>query len=351
MVTALFIANDIGLIFMFNKYSSLENHYNNSFIEHIRNNGYDSGDWVAREKIHGTNFSLIIERDNVQPAKRTGPILAGEDFFGWVIVTTRYAEAVKGVQNVMGTTAALSYQVFGEFAGGGIQKGMNYGDKDFYVFDVLVRTENGNDAYLDDYCMESFCNTFGFKMAPLLARGSFDDLSKMNNDFDSVLNYYNDLVKSVGLEEANKHVFGYLASGEQNIAEGFVLKPCFPKFMPNGSRVAIKCKNSKFSEKAKSDKPIKPKEELTEQDSKIYFDFEPYITVNRINNVVSKIGKPGPKDFGKVMGLTMKDVLEEAEREGLTLVPADNPDRVKKALVKTTQDVLRHVWQYLISDE
>ena len=45
---------------MFKKYNSLENHYNNKFIEKIRLQGFTSGEWVAREKIHGTNFSLII---------------------------------------------------------------------------------------------------------------------------------------------------------------------------------------------------------------------------------------------------------------------------------------------------
>lgn len=65
---------------MFKKYSSLENHYNSKFIEKLYTNGLTTGVWVAREKIHGTNFSLIIERDNVTCAKRTGPILPAEDF-------------------------------------------------------------------------------------------------------------------------------------------------------------------------------------------------------------------------------------------------------------------------------
>lgn len=56
---------------MFKKYSSLENHYNSKFIEKLYSLGLTGGEWVAREKIHGTNFSLIIERDKVTCAKRT----------------------------------------------------------------------------------------------------------------------------------------------------------------------------------------------------------------------------------------------------------------------------------------
>lgn len=51
------------------------------------------------------------------------------------------------------------------------------------------------------------------------------------------------------------------------------------------------------------------------------------------------------------MGLTVQDLLEEAGREGFVLVDADNPDLVKKQIVTTTQNTLRHVWQYLISDD
>lgn len=334
---------------MFEKYSSLENHYNGKFIEKIRNAGFDVTEpWVAREKIHGTNFSIIIERDAVTCAKRTGPILAGEDFFGYEIVLKKYNDSIKAVQHTI--KEGSSMQIFGEFAGGGIQKGVDYGEKDFYVFDILVKTAEGTNQFVDDYMMETICNTFGFKLTPLLGRGKFDELSKLPNDLDVVVHRYNKAIEAHGLKEANSTPF-QVEVENKNVAEGYVLKPCYPKFFPNGSRVAIKCKNSKFSEKSKSDKPIKPKVELTEQDNKVYFDFESYINVNRINNVVSKIGKPGPKDFGKVMGLTVKDLLEEAEREGIVLTVADNPDLVKKAIIKTTQDVLRHVWQYLISDD
>lgn len=152
---------------MFKKYSSLENHYNSKFIEKLYSLGLTGGEWVAREKIHGTNFSLIIERDKATCAKRTGPILPAEDFFGYEIILKNYADSIKAVQDIMETSAVVFYQVFGEFAGPGIQKNVDYGDKDFYVFDIIVTTESGDVTYVDDYMMESFCNTFKFKMAPL----------------------------------------------------------------------------------------------------------------------------------------------------------------------------------------
>lgn len=333
---------------MFEKYSSLENHYNGKFIEKIRQHGYDVTEgWCAREKIHGTNFSIIIERDAVTCAKRTGPILAGEDFFGYVIILKKYNDAIKAVQHTIKEGASM--QIFGEFAGGGIQKGVNYGEKDFYVFDILVKTAEGTNQFVDDYMMETMCNTFGFKMAPLLGRGKFDDLIQLPNMLDVVVNDYNELAANEGIPVANKHVWKAVVA-EANIAEGYVLKPCYPKFFPNGSRVAIKCKNSKFSEKAKSDKPIKAAAVLTDVDKVAFSTLAAYATLNRVNNVISKIGEVGPKDFGKVMGLTVQDILEEAGREEIFITDADQPDVVKKELVTYVQGVIRPVWIELVSN-
>jgi Rnl2 family RNA ligase len=333
---------------MFEKYSSLENHYNGKFIEKIRNAGFDVTEpWVAREKIHGTNFSIIIERDAVTCAKRTGPILPAEDFFGYSVILKKYNDSIKAVQHTI--KEGSSMQIFGEFAGGGIQKGVDYGEKDFYVFDILVKTAEGTNQFVDDYMMETICNTFGFKMAPLLGRGKFDDLIQLPNMLDVVVNDYNELAANEGIPVANKQIWKAVVA-EDNIAEGYVLKPCYPKFFPNGARVAIKCKNSKFSEKSKSDKPIKAKAILTDVDKVALSTLCQYATINRVNNVISKIGQIGPKDFGKVMGLTVQDILEEAGREEIFITDADQPDVVKKELVTYVQGVIRPVWIELVSN-
>ncbi|BBC78243.1 RNA ligase [Escherichia phage EcS1] len=332
----------------FEKYSSLENHYNGKFIEKIRFSGNDTGVWVAREKIHGTNFSLIISRDAVTPCKRTGPILPGESFFAHEIIMKKYDKSIKFLQDSICGTAS-SYQIFGEFAGGGIQKGMDYGEKDFYVFDILIKSEHDQEGtYADDFMVERMCCTFGFKVAPLIARGSFEELSQLVNDFDSVVNHYNELAVANGIEYANIAHFGFLPHGEKNIAEGYVLKPCYPVILANGNRVAIKCKNSKFSEKAKSDKPIKPAAVLSDQDKVALSTLAEYSTWNRVSNVLSHIGEVTAKDFGKVMGLTMQDIFVEAEREGIVLIDADQPNLVKKELQQIVMATIREKWHEVV---
>ena len=68
---------------MFKKYSSLTNHYEGKFINGVIMNGLTGGVWVAREKIHGANFSFITDDGNiVTPAKRTDVVKPAEDFYG-----------------------------------------------------------------------------------------------------------------------------------------------------------------------------------------------------------------------------------------------------------------------------
>ncbi|AEO97113.1 RNA ligase 2 [Salmonella phage vB_SenM-AKM_NP4] len=335
---------------MFKKYSSLENHYNNKFISKIRFEGKDGGLWVAREKIHGTNFSIIVSKDSVSACKRSGPILPSESFYGHEIILKNYDESIKTIQRCMNANelgSVSSYQIFGEFAGQGIQKEVDYGEKDFYVFDILVNTQNGNVLYMDDMMMTSFCNEFGFKMAPFIGCGSFDELIQLPNNFTSVIKAYNEAAKD-DLKEVNLCVFDPLVT-DDNVAEGYVLKPVYPDFFNNGTRIAIKSKNSRFTEKKKSDKPIKPKAVLTSNDSTVLANLCEYSTWNRVSNVISHIGEVKAKDFGKVMGLTIQDIFIEAKREGVDIVHADNPDLVKRELQTVVSNTIREKWLEIVS--
>jgi Rnl2 family RNA ligase len=338
---------------MFQKYPSLENHYNSKFISKIRFEGKDLGEWVVREKIHGTNFSVIITKNSISACKRSGHILPSESFFGHEMVMKTYGPSFRKIQTLIidGKIDVEVYQIFGEFAGGGIQKEVDYGEKDFYVFDILTYRKDGTDFYYDDKSMTEFCSNFGLKTAPLIAYGTFDELSTTVNDFDSVVNYYNELVRMTDIEHANNHNFGYLPSSEagKNVAEGYVLKPIIPDFFNSGARIAIKSKNSRFTEKKKSDKPIKPKAELSENDQTILANLSEYSTWNRVSNVLSKIGEVGPKDFGKVMGLTMQDILIEAGREDVDLNSADDPSLIKKELQQIIIKTIREKWGEVVN--
>lgn len=346
---------------MFVKYSSLTNHYEGKFINGVIMNGLTGGVWVAREKIHGANFSLMTsDGEKVIPAKRSGEILPTEQFYGCEPVVARYAPAIRKLWDVLNTAqqvsgiydAPLVIQVYGEFAGRGVQKDVDYGEKDFYVFDIRV---NGN--FLPDNVVATYAVAVGLKMAPLLAYGTFDAIRELPITFDSVVNLANSGAISArnGVEPDFKD-FMTLKDGEgENIAEGFVMKPVQPAFMPNGERVAIKCKTTKFSEKKnKQANRFNAPAELSENDKAKLDVFTCYLTENRVKNVLSKIDSANltAKDFGRIMGLTVQDALEEIERNyGPFIEQFENPTLAKKTFTNEASNLIRTNWGAILNNE
>lgn len=344
---------------MFNKYSSLTNHYEGKFINGIVMNGLADGAWVAREKIHGANFSFLTKNGaDVVPAKRTAEILPGESFYACENVVLKYQDAIRLLWHTFFVTGAydtLEIQVYGELAGGGVQKDVDYGEKDFYAFDMTV-----NGEYVPDNIMSTMCRACGLKMAPLLGVGSFEDIKKIPLTFISVVNQYN-------LDQAEKHSNAgpektYVVTEvtedleNANIAEGYVIKPIKPVWMHNGSRVAIKCKTSKFTEKKnKQANAFNAPVNLSDADKSALEEMVTYLTENRVKNVLSKIDRSSlsAKDFGRVMGLTVQDAIEEIDRsvEGGFLAQFENPSMAKKHFVKEAQDLVRSRWGEILKNE
>lgn len=346
---------------MFVKYSSLTNHYEGKFINGVIMNGLTGGVWVAREKIHGANFSLITSDGiKVIPAKRSGEILPTEQFYGCEPVVAKYSESVRKLWEMISTARQLSgvysdelvIQVYGEFAGRGVQKDVDYGEKDFYVFDIRV-----NGQFLPDNVVANYAVAVGLKMAPLLAYGTFDEIRTLPITFDSVINLANSgaIPAKNGVEPEFKN-FMTLKDGEgENIAEGFVMKPVQPAFMPNGERVAIKCKTTKFTEKKnKQANRFNAPSELSETDKAKLNEFTCYLTENRVKNVLSKIDSANltAKDFGRVMGLTVQDALEEIERNyGPFIEQFENPTLAKKTFTNEASSIVRANWGAILNNE
>lgn len=97
------------------------------------------------------------------------------------------------------------------------------------------------------------------------------------------------------------------------VGEGFVIRPVDgEKFLRNGTRLVIKSKNSKFSEKSKGVSGDKLKAmKLSESGEVLFEDFTGYVNENRVAAVQSKIGEANWREIQMVAGLTFKDALEE----------------------------------------
>lgn len=331
---------------MFTKYSSLENHTNSKFLDKVwyflDENQLRNAEFVAREKIHGTNFSVIITKDSIQAAKRTGPILETEKFFGYEDLMARYKDNFKSIQDNTLIQNGWTYQVFGEYAGGNIQKEVEYGEKDFYVFDVLITDNFGEVRYASDTMMVVIASNAKLKIAPLIKRGTLEELLKLPVEFESVVGEYDEMFERMGQYTSVSFEHEQHPPAE-NVAEGLVIKPNEPLFLGGGSRIAIKYKTDAFKEKGKGKAP-KIVKEMEQSDIDLLDKFSEYVTPARVGNVISHIGELTKKDFGKILGLTMRDIFVEAEREGLTIDQAISPSRLKGELQKIVQTQVREVW-------
>lgn len=319
----------------FRQYNSISRSDNDEFIARVKNEiSVNDYLWVAREKIHGANFSVIITHDDIKFARRTAVLAPDESFYGYKAVMEKYKANFEKIQKVLKTTCDKQLQLFGELAGPGIHNGVSVfysNEKDFYVFDAVSTDENGKELWASDDKVVQICDMFGFKIAPAIFVGTFSDGMNLDNKFTSLVSKINYNCR-FELQETS--------FDGTNIAEGFVLKPCLPLFLSSGSRVIIKSKPPEWGEKSGKSAKVDVKD-LTENDSNILSNLLAYVTDNRINNVVSKIGEIVPNQIGKVVGLTATDVIQDASSDGVTLEAAENKKLITKELNSTISRRIR----------
>ncbi|ADM79877.1 RnlB-B RNA ligase 2 [Aeromonas phage phiAS5] len=331
----------------FKSYPEMENHTKQKVIFAVQEQGHADSEtlWVAREKIHGTNFSMWFDGTDFLPGKRSS-FLAGEasSFYDHQVIVARYERKIKDLYEIMITHGMVergeTIAVFGEYAGimsygKWIQTGIEYGPQDFYVFDIMVHRDEEMEI-LADFNMAAMCDAAGLKTAPLLKIGTFAEIMKIPVDLQSVVMDVN----------AGKPVV--IRVGDTNIAEGYVAKPAIAARFRNGNRVAIKCKNEKWSETGKGRAVQVEVKELSEKDKALVLDISRYITDNRLKNVLSKMGTPKTNEFGKVLGLMSKDVQKDYERDELDGVSvkesADEAGRVMRLINTEIGNMIRPNW-------
>lgn len=334
----------------FKKYNSIENTYNKELMEKIKIEELDSLQYVVQEKVHGANCSFITDGQTVQFAKRTGLVEAGEKFYNYEELLEKYKERVIGLYYLIKEkyTDTESVSIYGEMFGGKyphpdimndtrimcIQKGVFYSpNHEFYGFDLYVCGAESN-RYLSVHEMNRFFEEGGFFYAKTLLEGSLEECLLYPNAFQSRIAGW------MGLPPI-----------EENICEGVVIRPEETVFFRNGSRLLLKNKNSKFSEK-KSIKKRQPalfiEPTYSEELNNLLVVVEEYITENRLNNVISKIGEISiPKDLGRLIGLLSKDTLEDFEKEyssDYALLEKSEQKILNRHINKQTTELIKKVY-------
>ncbi len=322
---------------MFKKYNSIENAYRTKFLEKIQWHGFWDVPYVVQEKVHGANLSYCTTDGlNFSAAKRMGMIPTDEAFHNYEVIL----EAIKPQLIQIWRTLKNRYNdmrqmtIFGELIGGQyphpdvakdakaqmVQKGIYYSPSNhFYAFDILLNQEK----YLDVDEVNALFEANDLLYAHTLFEGSIEECLKYPDEFDSLV------PKTLGLPELSP-----------NKCEGVIIRPLKTAHFNNGSRIILKNKNEKWSENKKFHKIIKEDEPLSEQVLKLQEAILTYVTVNRLNNVLSKIGPVAvdKSDLSKVIGLFTKDILMDFGKDyGSILKPLEKKE--KKAITKTVAGV------------
>jgi Rnl2 family RNA ligase len=302
----------------FKKYTSIENTFDKEFVEKVRTEVSDKQEFIVQQKVHGSNTCFVTDGKTVNFGKRTGFVEDGEKFYDYEKLFERYTQKVTSLFSIVKEHISdiKTLTVFGEMFGGKyphpdvkndsktvvIQKGVFYSpNHEFYAFDLYVNTEESG-CYLTVDESNAFFERGGFFYAKTLFRGTLDQCLQYPNNAPSKISEW------LGLPPL-----------EDNICEGIVIRPVEPTYLSNGARVLLKNKNARFAEK-KAIKKRAPRlfvePTYSEMLNNLLPVVEQYVTENRLNNVVSKIGHISvPKDTGKLIGLFSKDVLDDFLKE------------------------------------
>lgn len=329
---------------IFKTYNSIENAYHTRIIDQIRIQGFVDEVFIVQEKVHGANFSFFTDGKEIKIGKRTAFIEKNEKFFNAHQVLENYRknviEVFEKVKNIHPDVETII--IYGELFGGGykhkqvepvkdaikVQKGIEYAPQnEYYAFDIKL---NGT-TYLDTDLVNQIFSETGFFYAKILFQGTLEEALKFPNAFDSKIPGW------LGLPEI-----------ENNMCEGTIVKTLKTRYFGNGSRVILKNKNGKWLEKSKvmrkQDKAFQKQINFSEKAQNIWNEIQKYATVNRLNNVVSKLGEFEHHKVGKVIGLFAKDILEDFEKDfpkGFTIIEKEEQKRINKKLNSLVIDLIK----------
>jgi Rnl2 family RNA ligase len=324
---------------MFKKYTSIDEKSRKLTLDKYVTRGYTDQDWVVTTKIHGANFSVVMSNNDIKYARRTGVIPEGEKFYGHERVIEKHLDKFKSVRRLtldhFNLGNEYTIQLYGELFGGAyphpevpkVQDISKVQDKvwycpdiDFFPFDIYVRLNDEEHFPVDHDVFEEIVQEAGFEVfAKALFVGSFEECLDYPNAYPDPI-----------------HKFYGLPEIDDNICEGNVLKPLKACCEPSGSRVILKTKNERFTERKRVPKERKPIT-VSDEAQKVVQVADEYITENRLRNVLSHMGQVTQKDFGKLLGMFSQDVRKDMEGDDPEIFSNIEKDE-KKRVNKTIND-------------
>jgi hypothetical protein len=279
--------------------------------------------WTISEKLHGFNARFGVDADGVAWAGGRNEVAVEGDPSSW--------EGSK-LQGFVGFAAervaylAPGMTVFGEWAGKGVQKGINYGDKNFYAFGLMV------DGQLTNWNrLEKLCAGLNINLVPLLYIGW-------------------EAPQPVALQNIWRQQKSRIAEEEW---EGVVVSAHPPKVDRFGHITIVKVKSPKFEERAhaRTERPAAP--DLSNARA---FAAD-YVTDMRMEHVLAQVAEElrmsvsvgllreedtdplDPKNTGRVLKAMFEDVMREG-RDDFAKLSEEDQKLVRKAVPPLAKESL-----------
>lgn len=293
----------------FRKFNSIINTTQQEYLDKVLVEGHGAEIFVVLEKYHGANFGVVITPDTIEYQKRTTTLKENEEFYSFQGVVNPLKDKLReSFSSLRSKFPSLTKAIFyGELLGGiysGVESTKKDGDYVFMdvqyhpdqklvLFDTYYYTDI-REAYLDHNTVMEITSRHELDHAEILFSGTFEECLEFSRNHNADLSVAH---KKWGLPEV-----------PENIREGNVIKPLKDLRFKNGSRIIFKDKNEKFRE---SKLTVKSITKFSDEASGSKELIKAFVTENRLKNVLSKGPRFTGKEFGKLMGLFMKDLVAD----------------------------------------
>lgn len=334
----------------FKKYNSIININKSVYTEQP----LPGGVWFVTEKIHGSNLSFMVTKDDIKVCSRNQVLDEDSQYYNIVKrmpddIFQKLRYLFEGLSNLgkMGDTLGELEQVtvYGELAGGyynnksngtRIQKGVQYAPFNFFIgFDICLFYSDGSST-MSGYMIKSdvfhILNMVGIPHVPILYCGEREAAMNFNPNCQTVV----------------PNMFK-LDPIDDNIMEGAVISPNKTAYFPDGERIIFKKVNDKFHEnKSSKNKPAKISEEVSEEFKIAANEIISLINENRLSNILSHYSDLTEKDFGTILKEMNKDVQQDwslsTDRHIITSLTKEEMKALSKLINTYCARLIREVW-------
>ena len=307
-------------------------------------------EWIATEKIDGSNFSVYSNGTETRFAKRTGFLNHDDWFFNYQLISLDLSLKAKKLYDLIHQKEnnIKFIVIYGELCGGfypkdvenwkgpvpnrinakgvviipleerAVQEGVYYSDKIRHiVFDIAVINNEDKIKYLEYDEMVKKCEEVGLPYTPILSKGSLQKLLDYSLEFNSTI----------------PALFG-LKCLEHNKAEGIVIRPSIWK--GNGEdRPMLKRKNKSFTQFS-GEFDIK----LIRKNPILFANC--MINLNRLYGVISKVGARDNKE--NIINEFVEDVWNSIYEFGVNIIDYDKVDNyIKDEVAKMVDEYLKNL--------